>query len=253
MIPSPTGKGRFLLAAFLGAILLHVLLIFLWKLPTYQPPEFAVVPGDTSLEVELVANVEPAETIATQAVEPTATPQPVPTPEATPPPEPAPTPEVEPEPVPVPVPMALPSLVPEPVSEKSPVPISQPTPSPRKASMATKKSVISGATSRRPSRLAGGKASRGATSSQPGYLRNPHPTYPEAARQAGQEGIVHLRVSISATGMVTSVRLERSSGHSALDQQAMTTVRQRWKFKPATENGKRVSAEISLPIRFQLK
>ena len=246
-----TGPGRFLPAAFLATLLLHGFLIFIWKLPVYQPPEFAVVPGDTSLEVELVAGAKPAEIVARQAEEPTVTPEPAPTPESTPPPEPAPTPQIETDPVPAPT--SIPDPAPESVPEKKPAPTPKATPSRRKASVAKEKSASPTSPSRSPTRNAGGKAPRGAKSSQPGYLRNPHPLYPETARKAGNEGVVRLRVSISATGSVTAVRLEQSSGHRALDQQAMTTVRERWKFKPAVENGKRVPAEISLPIRFQLK
>lgn len=49
--------------------------------------------------------------------------------------------------------------------------------------------------------------------------------YPEAARQAGQQGTVQLRLVVLPLAGVT-VSLEHSSGHDALDEAALIMVRQ---------------------------
>jgi protein TonB len=87
--------------------------------------------------------------------------------------------------------------------------------------------------------------------SKPAYLHNPHPPYPEAARRAGQTGIVMLRVSINERGRVSAVSLTKSSGHSLLDERARTSL-QRWIFRPAKRDGKPVPTQVDVPVRFSL-
>jgi protein TonB len=48
------------------------------------------------------------------------------------------------------------------------------------------------------------------------------------------------------------VRLQRSSGHPALDDSALTTVRDRWRFIPARAGGVAVEGTVQVPIRFRL-
>jgi periplasmic protein TonB len=91
----------------------------------------------------------------------------------------------------------------------------------------------------------------GSQASKPAYLHNPHPPYPEAARKAGQTGVVVLRVSINERGRVSGVSLAKSSGHSLLDDRARTAV-QRWIFRPARQNGKSVATQVDVPVRFSL-
>lgn len=82
--------------------------------------------------------------------------------------------------------------------------------------------------------------------------RNPPPSYPEAARRAGQEGRVALLVQIDHSGQVVHVAVHRSSGVPELDQEAVRTV-SRWRFQPAVGDGKPVASEIIVPIRFSLR
>ena len=63
-------------------------------------------------------------------------------------------------------------------------------------------------------------------------LSCPAPTYPNSARRSGAEGTVSLSINISEGGQVTSATLTGSSGHSALDQAALSTVRGAWRFQP---------------------
>jgi len=97
------------------------------------------------------------------------------------------------------------------------------------------------------------KAASGANSAKAGYLRNPHPAYPEAARAAKQQGVVTLLVNVDAGGGVNGVRITRSSGFPLLDERARSTVAGSWKFKPAKANGVPIASSVSIPIRFTLE
>jgi periplasmic protein TonB len=82
-------------------------------------------------------------------------------------------------------------------------------------------------------------------------ISNPNPMYPPDAVQQGLEGRVILSVTISFTGKVTKVTVAESCGHESLDQAALGAVR-RWRFSPATRDGKPVEWTARLPIRFRL-
>ncbi len=72
------------------------------------------------------------------------------------------------------------------------------------------------------------------------YRGNPTPPYPAMARRMGDSGEVQLDVHVGEQGTVLDVKLKRSSGSSLLDQSAIDTVR-KWRFKPATVDGKPVA------------
>ena len=44
----------------------------------------------------------------------------------------------------------------------------------------------------------------------------------------------------------------RSSGFAPLDESAVTTVRERWRFVPARRDGVAVESRVTVPIRFRL-
>lgn len=83
-------------------------------------------------------------------------------------------------------------------------------------------------------------------------LANPAPVYPRAARLAGREGQVVLRVVVSPAGTVESLHVVSSSGVDALDGAATRAVRQ-WRFHPATQGGKAVSSVLEVPVTFRLR
>ncbi len=84
------------------------------------------------------------------------------------------------------------------------------------------------------------------------YLDNPAPAYPPMARRIGEEGVVRLRVWVSAAGTAERVELARSSGFARLDQSAEAAVR-RWRFIPARHGDDNVPAWVTVPISFQLR
>ena len=87
--------------------------------------------------------------------------------------------------------------------------------------------------------------------SNAGHLNNPEPTYPLSARKRRLEGIVLLMVDVSNDGHPAAVSVKESSGHIVLDDAARTAV-ERWRFIPATQDGRNISAQVTIPIRFKL-
>ena len=67
----------------------------------------------------------------------------------------------------------------------------------------------------------------------------------------GEEGTVELRVMVSASGHVDTIRVERSSGYATLDKAAKKAVQQ-WTFTPGQAAGKPVPGWVIVPIRFSL-
>lgn len=80
----------------------------------------------------------------------------------------------------------------------------------------------------------------------------PPPDYPAAARRLGQEGVVELRVELSATGAVTELAVARSSGSSGLDRAALAAVRG-WRCAPARIGGVAAPSTARQRIRFSLR
>lgn len=80
---------------------------------------------------------------------------------------------------------------------------------------------------------------------------NKPPAYPRLARQLNQEGVVILLVEVSENGMVSGIKVIKSTGYKLLDDSAIKTVKE-WRFIPPTKDGKKVSSSIEIPIRFKL-
>lgn len=85
------------------------------------------------------------------------------------------------------------------------------------------------------------------------YLHNPKPSYPLIAQRRGWEGTTLLEVRVSAAGKPLNVRIKKSSGYHALDDAALQTVRDSYRFEPARRNGEKVEATVELPMRFSLR
>ena len=82
---------------------------------------------------------------------------------------------------------------------------------------------------------------------------NPVPPYPADALARGVEGLVLLRVRIGADGSVEEAAVYQSSGTPSLDESALSTVRNLWRFQPATRCGVAVAYEAIQPIRFTIR
>ena len=85
----------------------------------------------------------------------------------------------------------------------------------------------------------------------PRVLNWTDPPYPEQARQQGVEGLAVLRLTVGTNGAPSNVRVSKSSGHTALDEAAVTHVR-RARFAPALKNGEAVSMSITFKVKFRL-
>lgn len=84
------------------------------------------------------------------------------------------------------------------------------------------------------------------------YLRNPAPRYPLAARRAGEQGTVTLRVLVTRDGQPARVSVEKSSGSTHLDEAALEAVKT-WRFTPARQGAEPVESWMLVPVVFRLE
>lgn len=83
------------------------------------------------------------------------------------------------------------------------------------------------------------------------YLRNPPPVYPRNALRRKQQGTVMVEVRVSVQGAPLQVHIQRSSGHTALDDAAVKAVR-KWRFVPARRGSDAVEANVVVPVEFRI-
>ncbi len=98
----------------------------------------------------------------------------------------------------------------------------------------------------------GSSGGEGGVGAEVRYGINPKPPYPLAARHAGEQGTVTLHVLVRSDGTVGAVQVVESSGYTVLDDSAVQTVRDRWRFAPARLNGVAIESWVKVPIRFTL-
>jgi protein TonB len=80
-----------------------------------------------------------------------------------------------------------------------------------------------------------------------------HKSYPLAARQRGETGVVELAFSIDRDGHVLASKIVKSSGYPALDQESMTTVRRAEPF-PVPPNGlEGEKFDFTVPVKFNIR
>lgn len=77
--------------------------------------------------------------------------------------------------------------------------------------------------------------------------------YPPLLRGAGVGGTTHVWLYIDRTGAVADVRLQRSSGHDALDQAALGVARRAMSFRPARNGDEPVPVWVTFPITFETR
>lgn len=76
--------------------------------------------------------------------------------------------------------------------------------------------------------------------------------YPPGAKEAGEEGMVKLRVRVDDKGWTTDVKVLESSGFPRLDEAAQQAV-SHWRYRPGTIDGVATAMQLNVPIRFVLK
>jgi protein TonB len=87
---------------------------------------------------------------------------------------------------------------------------------------------------------------------QASVLSRSTPHYPKSARRKGLQGRVIVTVTVGTSGKVSSCQISQSSGHSTLDQSAVSAAR-RYRFRPAKNGlGQAVSVRKAIPFNFQL-
>lgn len=84
------------------------------------------------------------------------------------------------------------------------------------------------------------------------YLHNPAPIYPHMSRRLREQGRVLLRVMVTADGLPSQIEIRESSGFPRLDQAAQESV-QRWRFVPARQGDRGVSAWVLVPISYSIR
>lgn len=86
----------------------------------------------------------------------------------------------------------------------------------------------------------------------PRFLERAEPAYPRAARLAGVEGVVRIRLSLDAEGRLIAAAVEASSGSPALDEAALAAARAS-RYEPARLGPVAVPAETEAAYRFELR
>jgi protein TonB len=77
--------------------------------------------------------------------------------------------------------------------------------------------------------------------------------YPAVSIRLVEQGVVKIKYLVQADGSVGDCQVAETSGHTRLDDAACTMVKKRWKFKPATQDGKAVATYQLADVRFQLR
>lgn len=77
------------------------------------------------------------------------------------------------------------------------------------------------------------------------------PSFPTISRRMEEEGSVTLNIFVNVDGNVSKINIEKSSGFKRLDEAARNET-MRWRFKPATLDGKPVEHSFMKTFNFKL-
>jgi protein TonB len=75
--------------------------------------------------------------------------------------------------------------------------------------------------------------------------------YPQEARRAGLEGVVHVSFIVGKNGLITDIEIVKGLSPEC-DAEALTVVRMMPRWRPAHQNGVPVRSRLVLPLRFKL-
>ena len=84
----------------------------------------------------------------------------------------------------------------------------------------------------------------------PRAIKMPSPKYSKEARRAKLQGIAILSLVVGTDGVPRDIRVRQPVGYG-LDEEAVKAVR-KWRFKPATMDGKAVAININVEVNFHL-
>lgn len=77
--------------------------------------------------------------------------------------------------------------------------------------------------------------------------------YPATARENNIQGKVVVGFVVEADGHITTVKVQKSSGHELLDNEAIRVIESMPDWTPAKLNGKNVRSSFTLPVGFKLE
>lgn len=178
-----------------------------------------------------------------------------------PPPPPKPEPRPEPKPEPKPAPRPAPRPVPAPPQPKPAPPVAQPVAQPIEPSVAVE--PVPAPTPQAPPNSL--RAEAGFSGGDPQAERNRENTilaellsaveankeYPRAARRAGAQGRVLLKVSVDGEGKITACSLASSSGSSLLDKAAgQLGEKLLGRILPSARGGRPLT--VAVPVHYML-
>ena len=83
-------------------------------------------------------------------------------------------------------------------------------------------------------------------------VKHIEPGYPRLARDAGLEGEVEVRFTITITGVTENVVVSKSSGQNAGFEESSVFAVKQWEYIPAKWNGRAVQSMDSPLIVFKL-
>jgi periplasmic protein TonB len=84
-------------------------------------------------------------------------------------------------------------------------------------------------------------------------LQAPPPPYPRKEQINHVEGTVTFRVLVGADGKASDIELVKSSGSKALDRAALSHIKRKWRFQPASTDGDARAAWGVGSVSFQLE
>lgn len=79
------------------------------------------------------------------------------------------------------------------------------------------------------------------------------PPYPPISQRLGEQGTSLLNITIDENGRCTEATVATTSGSTRLDTAAIDYVKQRYRWKPATQNGKAVAIRTQIKVVWSLK
>jgi len=92
---------------------------------------------------------------------------------------------------------------------------------------------------------------------EPGYDEPPRrteyvrPAYPAGAKQLGVKGVVSLHLVVERTGRVAAAKVASAAPEGYGFEEAAMDAAKRWRFLPASRDGRPIDGELDVVVRFQ--